>query len=224
MAQSIDWLIDWPSRWLIDWVAVCSIDWLILSLFNKAPSLYFVVQVISQQRSNRDDHIRSLYDRFQIKQSIKNGNTETYGCSKTTLRCFGNVVNETPSYLYEGRWTPPCCVNALKATLQHVIEVFDFNNVAYWLEGGSLLGAARNGQLIPWDYDIDIGMFLNDTNSIQYLQAAADGPVVRINKTFHLLSFLRFHFQIFHQFFPIDQVKFSSAIHFFIKSHIFLKF
>ncbi|OWA51358.1 Fukutin-related protein [Hypsibius exemplaris] len=134
-------------------------------------------QMLAHQRSNHDDHVRDLYDRFQIKQTVKNGHVELFGCTKATPRCFGNVINDTPSYLYEGRWTPPCCINALKATLQHVIEVFDFNGVAYWLEGGSLLGAARNGQLIPWDYDIDLGMFLNETKKIQYLEAAREGPV-----------------------------------------------
>ena len=40
-----------------------------------------------------------------------------------------------------------------------------------------MLGAARNGQLIPWDYDVDLGVYLNDTHRVQYLQAALQGPV-----------------------------------------------
>jgi len=31
-------------------------------------------------------------------------------------------------------------------------------NVEYWIEGGTLLGAVRDGKLIPWDHDLDFGM------------------------------------------------------------------
>ena len=37
-------------------------------------------------------------------------NEEWYGCSHATSRCFGTVVDDTPEYIYAGRWTPPCCL------------------------------------------------------------------------------------------------------------------
>ena len=36
------------------------------------------------------------------------------------------------------------------------------NNITYWLDSGSLLGAMRNCKFIPWDDDMDFGIFFKD--------------------------------------------------------------
>lgn len=36
--------------------------------------------------------------------------------------------------------------------------MLDDAGVRYWLEAGSLLGAMRSGDVLPWDHDVDIGM------------------------------------------------------------------
>lgn len=101
-----------------------------------------------------------------------------FGCSKETPRCFGTVVGDTPAYLYEGRWTPPCCLRALRETARYVVGVLEAAGVRYWLEGGSLLGAARHGDIIPWDYDVDLGIYLEDVGNCEQLRGAEGGSVV----------------------------------------------
>jgi len=108
-------------------------------------------------------HLRLTYKELGFKL-IKhaNGRQEWYGCSRDTDRCFGTVIDDMPEYIYQGRWTPPCCLRALRETAKHVLQILESDHVHYWLEGGSLLGAARDGDIIPWDYDIDIGIYQHD--------------------------------------------------------------
>lgn len=46
--------------------------------------------------------------------------------------------------------------------LQAVDQVCKKHNIAYWIEGGTLLGAMRHGGFIPWDDDLDISMMRSD--------------------------------------------------------------
>ncbi|KAK8776854.1 ribitol 5-phosphate transferase FKRP [Amblyomma americanum] len=120
-----------------------------------------------------------LYVNFGVKKVHQPGGEVTWhGCSRATPRCFPTVVDETPDYLYKDRWTPPCCLENLRRTARHVFAILERCKARYWLEGGSLLGAARNHDIIPWDYDVDIGVYRDDVQSCEWLRNSQKGSVI----------------------------------------------
>ena len=61
-------------------------------------------------------------------------------------------------------------LDELKKTQIEILDVVDTfcreNNINYWLDSGTLLGAIRHGGYIPWDDDIDMVMFRDDYDKL----------------------------------------------------------
>lgn len=142
-------------------------------LLGEGRQLYANEHFQWKRDSVEEERKRVLYAALGIKKVVSSsGNVLWYGCARTTPRCFPTVVEDTPEYLYQGRWTPPCCLEGLRATARHVFQILRVCRARWWLEGGSLLGAVRSGDIIPWDYDVDIGIYSQDVDRCPQLKAA----------------------------------------------------
>ncbi|XP_064117987.1 ribitol 5-phosphate transferase FKRP-like [Macrobrachium nipponense] len=142
-------------------------------LLGEGRQLYATEHFQWKRDSVEEERKRTLYADLGIKKVVSSGgNVLWYGCTRTTARCFPTVVDDTPEYLYHGRWTPPCCLEGLRATARHVFQTLRTCRARWWLEGGSLLGAVRSGDIIPWDYDVDIGIYSQDVDRCPQLKAA----------------------------------------------------
>ena len=53
-------------------------------------------------------------------------------------------------------------INLLKVLTKYLNE----NNITHWIIGGTLLGSVRHGDIIPWDDDVDIGIFEKDFDKL----------------------------------------------------------
>lgn len=50
--------------------------------------------------------------------------------------------------------------------LREVKQILDDAGVKYWLDWGTLLGAVRDGKIIPWDTDIDLGTMCSEADKL----------------------------------------------------------
>jgi len=95
--------------------------------------------------------------------------------------CSGETRNCSFWNWGAGNVRPHCCTDHLLELIDHVHAVLDRHGVLHWLEFGTLLGAVRDGTLIPWDDDADIGVLAADAPSVIALRR-------EIEATGHVLS------------------------------------
>jgi len=50
--------------------------------------------------------------------------------------------------------------------LKDLKELLDDTDIKYWVDAGTLIGAVRNGKIIPWDDDVDFGFWGRDWDKV----------------------------------------------------------
>tara|TARA_R110002074_G_scaffold4645_3_gene22824 strand:- start:4861 stop:6501 length:1641 start_codon:yes stop_codon:yes gene_type:complete len=93
-----------------------------------------------------------------------------YGINVFNELKHDNVIIRIPKYLYDcyyNQWssyTSEYWKNKQIENMYKVYNVLKNNNITCWIDCGTLLGAARNGNVCLFDDDTDIGIFHNDLN------------------------------------------------------------
>lgn len=104
------------------------------------------------------------------------------GCTRQTQPCAFNH-----HALQLGLNAAPCCRQQLRAMCVSVVSGLERLGFTCWLDGGTLLGAAREGDLLAWEDDIDIAALLDDDRS--WAQFAASASAVCRDLGLHVERF-----------------------------------
>jgi phosphorylcholine metabolism protein LicD len=88
-------------------------------------------------------------------------------CSKDTPTCsYLSIVEKWHSADHISK----CCRKNLFRMLADVNNIFRDNGLHFWIDYGSLLGIVRHRKIIPWDKDVDFGIFAKDLDHLASLQ------------------------------------------------------
>lgn len=111
------------------------------------------------------------------------------GCTKLSAPCpFNLYVNRL------GLNTAPCCKEHLITLCLYVDRCLTDLGVTHWMEGGTLLGAVREGGLLAWEDDVDISILLDENTTWDALarsllhRASTDGYAIEIFAKHELIS------------------------------------
>lgn len=119
-------------------------------------------------------------------------------CTKSTPHCEG-------WYREEDGLRPPCCTEHLKELVFRADELLTEHGFVHWIDFGTLLGAVRHQAFVPWDYDADMSILVEDATVFDRLRAifTADGydvthnPAIPDELKIHLSATNRNHIDLY---------------------------
>jgi LicD family len=79
-----------------------------------------------------------------------------------------------------GHVRPDCCTEHLLELIVFVHRLLAERGILHWLDFGTLLGAVRDGALIPWDHDADFGILTRDAEAVLTLRDEIERPGHRL--------------------------------------------
>jgi len=84
-------------------------------------------------------------------------------------------------------------VEILVENLRETKDILDKNGVEFWLDSGTLLGAVREGKIIEWDNDIDLGTWYNNVTKLTSIfpEFKKRGFSVFLNRKCGVMTILR---------------------------------
>ena len=80
-------------------------------------------------------------------------------------------IENTTTNLYTDQLT----LIIIREMLQDVDHILNTNNITYWIDCGTLLGAVRHKNIIPWDDDGDLAVFVDDEQKLINLKYIFNG-------------------------------------------------
>ena len=147
--------------------------------------------VVTRKLNAMDAIIRSN-SRGIIKYSLPQHEQDL--CSRKGGICFNSldeknnnaITYQSPTCnLNAGAVRPSYCISHMLDLLSVVTARLEQTQIMHWLHQGTLLGAVRDGQIIPWTNDVDLAFFEKDLEAVEEALSALRpmGIVFVVHKT-----------------------------------------